>query len=240
MKFQDFFYFSRGERRALVLLAILVCAAWIMLFIKDENRPADALAANQTPPSISYAKPGYGKNSQYQSGKTNKTTAKRSDYSARFRSRFFATPSAEKKDVPRSEKFPAGTVVELNSADTTVLKKVPGIGSSFAKRIVRYREMLGGFYCVDQLAEVYGMDEERFAAIVPWFKVDASAITKQKVNGFSWNPFPKHPYLSYPQKKILIKMVEQKGRLKGWEEIELLEEFTPQDRERLEPYLSFE
>ena len=60
-----------------------------------------------------------------------------------------------------SNKFPAGTVIELNQADTLTLKKIPGIGSTFARRIVGYRELLGGFYTVHQLAEVYGIDEER-------------------------------------------------------------------------------
>lgn len=86
---------------------------------------------------------------------------------------------------PKAEKWPQGTVVELNSADTTALKMVPGIGSVFAKRIIKYRDLLGGFYSVEQLGEVYGIDEDRYEAMKSWFSVDPSVISHLFVNQLS-------------------------------------------------------
>src|SRR5665647_1059817 len=47
--------------------------------------------------------------------------------------------------------------LDLNSADSLHLLEIPGIGPVFASRIIRYRTLLGGYYAVDQLREVYGM-----------------------------------------------------------------------------------
>ena len=138
-----------------------------------------------------------------------------------------------------SNKFPAGTVIELNQADTLTLKKIPGIGSTFARRIVSYRELLGGFYTVEQLAEVYGIDEERYNALHTWFKVDTTCIQPLRVNQLSFKELLRHPYLNTSQVRQ-IERLRRKAPLQSWNDLILLEEFSAIDRQRLRPYLSFE
>ena len=138
-----------------------------------------------------------------------------------------------------SNKFPAGTVIELNQADTLTLKKIPGIGSTFARRIVGYRELLGGFYTVEQLAEVYGIDEERYNALHTWFKVDTTCIQPLRVNQLSFKELLRHPYLNTSQVRQ-IERLRRKAPLQSWDDLILLEEFSAIDRQRLRPYLSFE
>ena len=70
------------------------------------------------------------------------------------------------------EKFAEGTVVDANAADTATLKRIPGIGSSLARSIVRYREKLGGFVHVQQIEEVNGVP----SGASRWFKVDEQAV----------------------------------------------------------------
>lgn len=67
-------------------------------------------------------------------------------------------------------------LVELNSADTTELKTVRGIGSVFANRIVKYRKLIGGYHSKDELLEVYGITPERYEGIAPQVWVDADAF----------------------------------------------------------------
>ncbi|MDR2915868.1 MAG: helix-hairpin-helix domain-containing protein [Tannerella sp.] len=148
--------------------------------------------------------------------------------------------SYSRPSYPRSEKFTEGTIIELNTADTTVLKKIPGIGSAFAKRIVNYRNLLGGYYSVTQLSEVYGIDEERYNALKPWFIADPSLVFKLDVNKLSQDSLRRHPYINYGQSKVITQLRRQKGRLKGWENLQLLDEFTDSDKIRLLPYLSFD
>ena len=118
-------------------------------------------------------------------------------------------------------------------------RKVPGIGSTFARRIIKYRELLGGFYDVSQLAEVYGIDEERHQALAPWFIADTLHIRRLEVNALSAATLRKHPYLDYRQAKAIEQLRKQKSRLSGWENLQLIEEFTDTDKKRLTPYLSF-
>ena len=153
----------------------------------------------------------------------------------------YSTSKKRKGYTPytRTEKYAPGTLVELNTADTTILKKVPGIGSTFARRIIKYRELLGGFYDVSQLAEVYGIDEERYQALVPWFIADTLHIRRLEVNALSAATLRKHPYLDYRQAKAIEQLRKQKSRLSGWENLQLIEEFTDMDKKRLTPYLSF-
>ena len=92
---------------------------------------------------------------------------------------------------------------------------VPGIGSVFAKRIIKYRDLLGGFYSVEQLGEVYGIDEDRYEAMKSWFSVDPSVISHLFVNQLSAKKLASHPYVSYKQARIIEKMIRKKGKLQG-------------------------
>lgn len=158
------------------------------------------------------------------------------------RNESFVRKKTEKgiKSFNRSIKFPKGTVVEMNSADTTTLKKVPGIGSAFARRIVKYRELLGGFYSADQLSEVYGIDEERYRSLRGWFTADSSLISPIYVNNHTAKELVRHPYIDYKQARAIEKMVKRRGALKSIEELSLLDEFKEEDINRIRHYLSFE
>lgn len=76
--------------------------------------------------------------------------------------------------APTGEAVAPGELVELNAADTTALMRVQGIGPSYARRIVRYRALVGGFRDVEDLLQVYGMTPENFARIEPQVRVDTT------------------------------------------------------------------
>lgn len=115
---------------------------------------------------------------------------------------------------------------------------VPGIGSVFAKRIIKYRDLLGGFYSVEQLGEVYGIDEDRYEAMKSWFSVDPSVISHLFVNQLSAKKLASHPYVSYKQARIIEKMIRKKEitRLGGFIPIGRVSEH---EQQRLRYYLSF-
>ncbi len=124
---------------------------------------------------------------------------------------------------------------DLNSADTTELKKIPGIGSSIARMIVNYRERLGGFFRIEQLQEIHLKAEK----LRPWFSIDTHQTRRINVNKAGMERMMHHPYINYYQAKVIIEYRKKKGFLKSLKQLSLYEEFTPIDLERLEPYICY-
>jgi competence ComEA-like helix-hairpin-helix protein len=242
MSWRDFFYFSKGERNALILLLCLITIAGVILVLTNqpssESPETIPAVSQQTISETSVPNSDLQRNTDSPvsaSASSGRQTPPRESTSERI-SRLTSSSTS----FPRTEKFSLGTIVELNTADTTILKKVPGIGSAFANRIVRYRELLGGYYTVQQLAEVYGIDEERYIALAPWFAVDNSFIQKLPVNSHPQDSLSRHPYISYRQARAIVQLRVQKKQLSGWDNLALLDEFTELDKSRILPYLSFE
>lgn len=232
---RDLFYFSKSERRALTLRSFLILGAWLLLWVtepEEETVPLTVVAQKFQTDSVPKLK------SQDTIRNIPRTVSKpRSSYSEKRR---FQKPFTSSSKRPGSQKFPVGTQVELNQADSLTLQKIPGIGPVFSRRIIKYRELLGGFYAVHQLAEVYGIDADKYAALEPWFTVDTTLIRPLAVNQADYRTLIRHPYLNKQQTKILLRLIERKGKLQGWEELRLLDEFPPGEIERLRYYLSFD
>lgn len=144
------------------------------------------------------------------------------------------------RDTSLWYKYPVGTVVELNEADTTQLKRIPNIGIGFARRIISYRGRLGGFYHIGQLREIQGIDEVLFGQISSWLRVDKLLIEPIDVNRSSLERLMAHPYMGFYRAKAMIELKRKRGVLKSLEEFKLYEEFTSNDRERLAYYLKFD
>ena len=137
---------------------------------------------------------------------------------------------------PFAPKYPEGTVVDLNEADTSVLKCIPGIGSVLAHKIVVYRHRLGGFYRVEQLQEIAHVD----TAVNKWFRVDSCKIRRLEVNHAGLDELRFHPYMDFYKAKAILDYRRKRGKIKGLSRLTLFEEFSEKDLERLLPYLSFD
>ena len=133
-------------------------------------------------------------------------------------------------------KYQPGTVVSLNSADTTELKKIPGIGSRIARSIVNHRRLLGGFYQIEQLGEIRLKAEK----LRSWFSVDAGKIHRININKASVERMMHHPYISYYQAKVIAEYRKKKGKVRDLKQLMLYEEFTPADFERMAPYVCYD
>ena len=233
MNWRDFFYFSKGERLALTVLTGLIAAAWTTLLLTDSPQTTTNTIIEGQQQPIHVNDPTVTAQLDTSTKVTITAARPKQERPSRKKQLF-------QQKYPKQQKYPEGTVIELNRADSTQLKMVPGIGNTFSQRIVKFRKLLGGFYDVSQLQEVYGMDYERYEDLKRWFKVDASLINKLEVNKCSIKELSAHPYINYQQAKTIKRLVKQKKRLIGWENLQLLEEFTEADRARLLPYLSFE
>ena len=133
-------------------------------------------------------------------------------------------------------KLTAGEVVSLNEADTAALKKIPGIGSYYARQIVRYREQLGGYVSLAQLQEIEGMPE----GVEQWLSLgEPAAIRRIDVNHASKNQLVRHPYLRVYRARDIWDYRHNVGPLQSIDDLSRLPNFTDDDIRRLEPYLEF-
>lgn len=132
-------------------------------------------------------------------------------------------------------KIKPGEHIALNSADTALLKRVPGIGSGFAGAIVRYRERLGGFYNVGQLLEIDNFPE----SALPYFTADASRCRRLNINKLTLNQLRRHPYISFYQAKTIVDHRRLHGPIKSLDELRLYKDFTPEVIEKLRNYVEF-
>lgn len=96
------------------------------------------------------------------------------------------------------------TIIDLNTSDTTILKTVPKIGSFRAKKLVEYREKLGGFYSYNQLYKIYSFDSTVINTIQKYCKIDTSEIQKININTVTFKTLENHPLISYYQAKDIL------------------------------------
>ena len=132
----------------------------------------------------------------------------------------------------------APLVFELNSADSLDLVQLYNIGPTIARRILKYRSLLGGYYCKEQLHEVYGIDSARYADIAPHLTVNSALVTRLDLNTATIDQLKRHPYLDYYQAKAIVRMREEKGAFNQVSDILNIPIIDTQTFKHIEPYLT--
>lgn len=129
--------------------------------------------------------------------------------------------------------------IEINSADSATLRSVVGIGEKSVAEIMRYRELLGGFSSVEQLAELKCVTESNYERILPQIRCDSCKISKIDINFADPKELMRHPYVSAKALRRIVKQRKLKGGWSGIEEMIEDDIFTKDEAERLAPYLRF-
>lgn len=132
-------------------------------------------------------------------------------------------------------KLQPGQTVNLNLADTLAFRRIPGIGPVYARRIVQYRERLGGFASLAQLDEI----EDLPLGIEQYLELDAKKTRRMRINHATLRELNAHPYISYYQARAIVNRIRQVGPFHSLQELSRLEEFDESDLQRLESYLDF-
>lgn len=222
MNWKAYFFFTKGERRGVIAL-LLIASLFLLIRVLLANRYEGSSAENVGEPFVSTSEAPV---EQSRSLSLSKGPAREFKHSIRTSRRSTKT----------------GEMVELNSADTTRLKQLRGIGSGYAKMIVAYREKLGGFYAVSQLLEVYKFPDETYKKIKHQLSVDTTLIRKIKVNEATVKELKAHPYISYYQALSIVENRElQVGmRYNCLYDMVVDEDLKEEDILRVAPYFSFE
>lgn len=216
--------FNKSDRVVLILLVVLILSYVLYSGVTAKGLPGMTEVLDTIPPVV--AKLDTVPQAPVEKEK-NTPAPIRTD-------RYPGPPPEAKRAEAYLPKLKPGATIDLNSADTMLLKRVPGIGSSFARRIVKYRDLLGGYYVVEQLQEVYGMDRERYDAIHPYFTIGTAVRTLTlTIDSISY-----HPYLSWRHKRTLRRLLEEEQPL-DWSHLMATGDFTRDDSLRLAPYMPF-
>ncbi len=159
----------------------------------------------------------------------NSTTAANSKASQRGGSYGKAVARAASNKIGETDR------IVLNTADTTQLMRVPGIGRHFARRIAAYGRRLGGYVSTDQLNEVrdFPADAKRY------FVVSDPRPQSIKVNSTPTSQLARHPYMGYARAKAIAAYRRLHGNLSSLSQLGACAEFSPDDISRLAPYVEF-
>jgi DNA uptake protein ComE-like DNA-binding protein len=140
--------------------------------------------------------------------------------------------------LPVKEEFTSPQMlIELNSADSILLKQLPGIGDKLSKRIVKYRDLLGGFHSINQLKEVYGLDETIIKTINNKISIDRAKIKKLDLNFSDQAELSRHPYLQLNLAKKIIKFRTKYGSINDCSILQDSMILNIDEYNRLKPYL---
>ncbi len=129
-------------------------------------------------------------------------------------------------------------VLEMNSADTSQWMLLKGIGPVLSRRIVAYRNKLGGFITPDQLMEVYGISPILVDNIKPYLTVDSLKLSKLDINRASIRQLRDHPYMGFYKAQALIEERQKRGRFNCATELLELPLFNDPVWEKLKHYLA--
>jgi DNA uptake protein ComE-like DNA-binding protein len=241
---REFFYLQKSDRKViLTLLVIIVVALGVIFLTGGENDTSNALTAADTLKSevrrdTFRRKPYYKRDTVYVHTKVV------------YRDRYYRSGRGYGKKsldtVQQTDYLPVtiarnphkireGEHVVLNTADTTALKTIPGIGPYFARKIVQYGERLGGYVSIDQLDEIddFPLDSKKYLVIQ-----DAQP-RKLNINQLSLNELKRHPYINYYQAKAIVDYRRLHGHIESLKQLSLSKDFPPEAIERLEPYVEY-
>jgi competence protein ComEA len=244
---KEIFSFTKGERKGIIFLlsiiALLLLANLLMpFFIKHQPSDFSEFAKEIEAFEKQFPKDTSSKNYTENFNPIEESLNNSNGYNNYRKEKSKQPPKEfEKKiyDYPKKEYAYRKLHLDLNSADTTELMKLRGIGPTFAKRIVKYREMLGGYYSVQQLMEVYGFDSIKYELIKEEVFVNDSLIQKMKLNKASAKELASHIYIDW---KLANAIINYRFKKKFESIDELKEIYLVNDSlfRKLAPYFSLE
>ncbi|MCK9399814.1 MAG: helix-hairpin-helix domain-containing protein [Bacteroidales bacterium] len=132
---------------------------------------------------------------------------------------------------------PDTLIIELNSTDSASLLACHGIGPSYAGRIIRYRELLGGFTSVEQLMEIRGMDSIRYNQFRGQITVNPQQVRKIDLNSVTFKELLRHPYFEYYLVKAVFNFKDEIKAYDSVGQIRTIPVMYEELYEKIAPYL---
>lgn len=146
-------------------------------------------------------------------------------------------PTYEKKEFVKFKKAEP-SILDINSADSSALIALPGIGNKLARRIILFRDKLGGFYSVEQVKETYGLPDSTFQIIRGRLQVRAGTVKIININTADAKELGSHPYIGRNLANAIVRFREQHGPYSTIENLQEIVLITPEIFQKIVHYLA--
>ena len=144
-------------------------------------------------------------------------------------------PTIRPTGYDNKNKLAQGEFVDINTADTAELKRIPGIGSYFARRIVELRQRRQAFVSPEELLSIRNFPETALT-----YMTASQNFAKIHINQSSLQQLKAHPLINYTQATDILRYRRLNGNIRSVNDISNLPSFTPEQLARLKPFLLFE
>ncbi len=128
--------------------------------------------------------------------------------------------------------------VDINAGDSAAFDALPGIGGGYSRRIINFRNRLGGFYKVEQIAETFGLPDSVFQKIKPLLKISGNDITKININSATEEELKAHPYIRWQLAKVITEYKKQHGDFKTVQDLKKIMTIDEETYNKISPYLT--
>lgn len=265
---KKWFGYNRKERRASILLIILIILVFLVRVVVPEKNieindltlqiltaPSDS--PERSVPSFFFdpnnatydtlLKAGFGEREartlisyRNKGGRFGKASDIRKVYGLDSAKAVALIPYIRiQNDTTTTKRHYQKPLIELNSCDSASLEKLPGIGPVLSARIIKYRNLIGGFVSPVQLREVYGLSPETFELIGTRVYADTSLVRKININTADYKMLSGLPYLKRFDVADIMKFRELEGRIPGIGELVRNNIISDSIAEKIRPYLEF-
>jgi len=131
-------------------------------------------------------------------------------------------------------------IIHINTATMDDWESLYNIGPYRAERIMKFRQVLGGFYSVDQVGETYGLPDSVFQKIRPNLKV-GNNFKRIHINEVVYDSLYQHPYITKQMAYFIVKHRESKKPIQNMNDLyQIIQEKDHERLKKLEPYLYFD
>ena len=128
---------------------------------------------------------------------------------------------------------------DINNSDTSDWIQLNGIGSKLAKRIITFREKLGGFISINQVAETYGLPDTTFQKIKEYLLLNNSHVQKININQTTVDELKNHPYIKWNVANAIIQFKNQHGNYTSVNDLKKIRIISDSIFQKISPYLSY-
>ncbi|MDR2979707.1 MAG: helix-hairpin-helix domain-containing protein [Bacteroidales bacterium] len=237
----SFFRFSRGEWTAAILISIVLFFTLILKNIYPKRHTPAPLSAHYEQEI-----------SRFVERQQHLADSLKQLYAAKKERRYFPEYDSTKPrryisglilddSVKRKPKVSGYAIVkvELNRCDTSDITRIPLFGVKRAEKIVEYRERLGGFHHLEQLHDIFVIQNIAMEHIEKYFTVNPNEINKIKINEVEYANLVRHPYFDSYLAKTVLQYRQKNGKIKDMEHFREITHAYEELVGKLRPYLEF-